>query len=99
MSIAIAEILLSPVTGMGPVDGFVFPSLFESRQYNVVFTTAAADRKLAPVKFWRGLLKGHEPINGEDGIQSVLFDHAIEVDGESIVWTGNVTTPDRLPPH
>jgi RES domain-containing protein len=81
LSVALAEILLR-------ADGFVFPSLFERRQYNIVLNTAAADDKLVPGRYWRGVLDGHAPINGEVGIQSRLYDHATQLDEQRIMWTG-----------
>ena len=85
LSTALAEILLR-------ADGFVFPSLFERRQYNIVLNTATADQKLTPVRYWRGVLDGHAQTNGEEGIQSRLYDHATALDGERIVWTGLAPT-------
>ena len=88
LSVAIAEILLR-------ADGFVFPSLFERTHYNIVLNTAAADQKLTPVRYWRGVLDGHALINGGTGIQSRLYDHATTLDGERIVWTG--VAPTTMP--
>ena len=89
LTTALAESLLTPT------DGLIFPSLHEYRQYNIVLNTAAADQKLRQLKHWHGVLNGKEPANGEGGIQSSLYDHSVEIDGDTIKWTGQ--TPTVMP--
>ena len=90
LTTALAELLLMPL------EGLIYPSLYEYRQYNMAIRTIAADRKLAPKQFWRGALRGKVPTaDGEGAIQTMLHDHAVQLKGHVIDWVGS--SPTVLP--